>query len=110
MKKNNNVKKVILKAAVTANTALCTLCCTMMSASAANSAPNGVDSNSYNTIIDIVMWIVIAAIGAAAIPALQGIVKGQTDNDMRERNSGIVGVVVAGCCIAAATVIRNICF
>lgn len=103
-------KKTTCKAIMAVNVLLYTLASNMMSASAANSAPNGVDTTSYNTVVNLVMWIVIAGIGAAALPGIQSIVKGQTDNDMRERNAGIVAVVVAGCCIAGVAVIRNLCF
>lgn len=106
----SKTKKVAVKTTITFNVLLCTLSTTMMSASAANNAPSGVDTTSYNLVVDIVMWIVIAAIGASAVPGLQSIVKGQTDNDVRERNSGIVSVIVAGCCICAAAVLRTLCF
>lgn len=47
----------------------------MMSASAANDAPAGVETASYNLVVDIVMWVVIAAIGASALPGLISIMK-----------------------------------
>lgn len=106
----HNAKKKLAKVAIATNTVLTSVSVAMMSASAANAAPAGVDAASYNTVVNIVYWIVVAAIGAASLPGIQGIVKGQTDDDMRQRNSGIVSVVVAGCCVGAATAIKNICF
>lgn len=113
MRKTNFVakaKKMAGKVVMMVNVLLYTLTSNMMSASAANSAPSGVDTTSYNTVVNLVMWIVIAGIGAAALPGIQSIVKGQTDNDMRERNAGLVAVVVAGACIAGVATIRTLCF
>lgn len=104
------VKSKSTKLIFTAYTTFAMISSSLIPASATNAAPSGVDSADYQTIVNIVFWIVVAAIGAAALPALQSIVKGQTDGDDRQRNSGIVACVVAGCCIGAATAIKNICF
>lgn len=105
----NKMKSKLLKA-ITTFTSVSTAASAAMIQAGAVAAPAGTDTSSYNTISDIVFWIVWVALGAMALPCLFDLVKGQTEDDMRKRNSGIIGLVVAGACIGVSAVIKNVAF
>ena len=88
---------------VTAMTA--TMLASSMSVFAANtenSAPSNVSTSTMSTMINIIMWIVrIAILAIGGIPGLIKIVQGQQEENPRDRNNGIVSVVIAGVAFAA---------
>lgn len=104
-KKQGFIQKVS-KTIATANMLIATTLLTIQSVSAAPATPEGVDTTSYDTIINIVFWIVCISIGAGCLPSVQNISQGVQDNDPRQRNQGVVGVVVGAACIGATTAIR----
>lgn len=75
-------------------------------ASAAETAPSGVNTTTMNTLITIVFWVIRIMVLAPAIPSIQKISEGQSNEDARSRNSGIIGVIVAGACFAATFAIE----
>lgn len=65
-------------------------------------APANVNTDSMDGLVTIVFWAVRIIIGAAGgIPSIIKIVQGQTDENPRDRNSGIAGVVATGVGVAA---------
>lgn len=77
-----------------------------MSAFAADAAPSGVNTTTMDTLITIVFWVIRIMVLAPAIPSIQKISEGQSNEDARTRNSGIIGVIVAGACFAATFAIE----
>lgn len=74
-------------------------------------APAGVDSSSYNALLDIIFWVAgIAVAAAGGIPSIIKIVQGQADEDPRGRNAGIAGLVITGACCGALFAIKSILF
>jgi len=74
-------------------------------------APSGVDTASYQGLIDIVFWVATIAIAAAGgIPSLIKLVQGQADEDPRGRNAGIAGLVITGAVIGAAAAVKALLF
>ncbi len=68
----------------------------------AGSTPSGVDTSSMDGIVSIVFWLVRIIVGAAgAIPSIIKLVQGQTDDNTRDRNAGITGLVITFAGIAA---------
>lgn len=104
-KKQRFIRK-ISRVISTVNMIMATTLVSIQSASAAPTAPEGVDMSATNTIINIVYWIVCVAIGAGCLPSIQNISQGVQDNDVRQRNSGIVGVAVGAACIGALSAIK----
>ena len=77
----------------------------------ASAVPSGVDTTSYNGLLDIVFWVATIAIAAAGgIPSLIKLVQGQASEDDRGRNAGIAGLVVTGAVIGAAAAIKTLLF
>ncbi len=71
-------------------------------AAGGNDAPANVNTATMGTLVDIVMWIVrIAILAIGGIPGLVKIVQGQQEENPRDRNNGIVSVVIAGVTFAA---------
>ena len=88
--------------------ALSAVCLTMSSLmvfaeNSENKAPTSVGgSATMNGLISIIMWIVrIAVIAIGGIPGIIKIVQGQQEENPRDRNNGIVSVVIAGVAFAA---------
>ena len=118
----NFAKKNILSAQKSANRAkrnaalmsalltIATMVCSPIMAfadNAENAAPNGVGgTNTLNSTVNIVFWVVRVMIIAIAIPSVIKIVQGQQDENPRDRNAGIASVIVAGACFAASFAIR----
>ena len=74
-------------------------------------APAGVDSGSYQGLVDIVFWVATIAIAAGGgIPSLIKLVQGQADEDPRGRNAGIAGLVITGAVIGAAAAVKTLLF
>lgn len=76
---------------------------TAFAANSENSTPSDVTSTStMNTLIDVIMWIVrIAILAIGGIPGIIKIVQGQQEENPRDRNNGIVSVVISGVGFAA---------
>ncbi|GHU58159.1 hypothetical protein FACS1894133_2390 [Clostridia bacterium] len=75
----------------------------------AGTNPEHVDVTSMETLITIVFWAVRIIIGGVgAIPAIIKIVQGQADENPRDRNAGIAGMVVTGACVAATFAIEKL--
>ena len=73
--------------------------------------PSGVDTSSYNSMVDIVFWVATIAIAAGGgIPSLIKLVQGQADEDPRGRNAGIAGLTITGAVIGAAAAIKALLF
>ena len=74
----------------------------VFAANTENSAPANVNTTTMSTMINIIMWIVrIAILAIGGIPGLIKIVQGQQEENPRDRNNGIVSVVIAGVAFAA---------
>lgn len=74
-------------------------------------APSGVDSSSYNALVEIIFWVAgIAVAAAGAIPSIIKIVQGQADEDPRGRNAGIAGLVITGACVGALIAVKTLLF
>ena len=74
----------------------------VFAANTENSAPANVSTTTMSTMINIIMWIVrIAILAIGGIPGLIKIVQGQQEENPRDRNNGIVSVVIAGVAFAA---------
>lgn len=99
----------IKKKAVAASVGLSTISAGLTSAMAA--APAGVNTTQTSQVINIVVWIATIAIGATgAIPSVIKLVEGQTNEDVRGRNSGIAGLAVTAAAIGAVWAIKTIFF
>ena len=76
---------------------------------AANGQPSGVDTTTMNEFGGIVWWlvrIVILAIGG--IPGVINLVKGLSDQDDRQRNIGLIVLVVTGAAVAATFALSGV--
>lgn len=70
--------------------------------------PDDVDPSNMSALLSIIFWlvrIIIACIGI--IPGIIKIVQGQSDENPRDRNSGIVSVVLAAAGVAATFAIEG---
>ena len=75
---------------------------TVLAANDENAAPENISTGTMSAMINIIMWIVrIAIITIGGIPGLIKIVQGQQEENPRDRNNGIVSVVIAGVAFAA---------
>lgn len=106
-------RKTMLKMAITACTIAMAMCSTMMiafadDAPAENAKPSGIGGTStMDTIVTIVFWIVrILILAIGGIPSIVKIVQGQTDENPRDRNSGIAALVVTGAAFAATFAVK----
>lgn len=76
---------------------------------ATNGQPSGVDTTTMNEFGGIVWWlvrIVILAIGG--IPGVINLVKGLSDQDDRQRNIGLIVLVVTGAAVAATFALSSV--
>ena len=106
-------RMAVIKMAITACTVAAMVCSTAMIAFAdnsENSAPSGVGgTNTKNTLITLVFWIIrIAILIIGGGPSLIKIVQGQTDENTRDRNAGIAGLVITGAAFAGTFVIASL--
>lgn len=68
----------------------------------ASAAPAGVDLSTFNSLLDIILWVARIAIIVYAIPAgLVKIVDGRSQERPSEFNAGIVTLAICGACFAA---------
>lgn len=114
--KRVNVKKfrsIVIRIAAMACAAAIAMCNNMVafaSVNGENGTPAGVGGGgTFGSLVDVVFWIIrilIIIIGAA--PALVKIVQSQSDENPRDRNSGIAALVVSGAAFAATFLIRNL--
>lgn len=75
---------------------------TSVEVSAFGTPPANVDTSSMDILVTIVFWAVRILIGAAGgIPSVIKIVQGQTDENPRDRNAGIAGIVATGVGVGA---------
>lgn len=92
-------------------TAYVALMIASMSMTSVFAAPDGVDTGSYDTLVNIVFWIARIAIAAAGgIPSLIKLVQGQADEDPRGRNAGIAGLVITAAVIGATFAVKAALF
>lgn len=76
---------------------------------ATTSTPSGADTSTFNSLLDIVLWVVRGAVLIIGIiPALIKIVQGQSDENTRDRNNGITSIVISGLILAATFAIKPI--
>lgn len=74
-------------------------------------APDGVDTSSMNTVIEVIFWIVRVATGACTlVPGILHIAQGSSNQDDRLKISGIMSCVVGVACIAGLEVIKGVAF
>lgn len=98
-------KKIIVAACAALNVA------SLSMSSAFAAPPPGVDTTSYQGLVDIVFWVVTIAIAAAGgISSLIKLVQGQADEDPRGRNAGISGLVITGAVIGGAAAVKILLF
>lgn len=109
VKKAGDIKTKTQRKLVTVSAVLTTISAGMTTVFAA--APTGVDTSKTNAVIDIVIWIIIVAIGAyGGYTSVVKIVEGQANEDVRGRNSGIAGLVVTAACAGAVFALKAIFF
>jgi hypothetical protein len=79
-----------------------------VSASIFGNAPAGTDTSKIQTLIAIIFWLVRIIIASAGlIPSIIKIVQGQSDENPRDRNSGIASAVVAAAAIGVSFVLEK---
>lgn len=101
----NRQKKRIVAACVAMNVAA------LSATNVFAAPPAGVDSGSYQGLVDIVFWVATIAIAAGGgIPSLIKLVQGQADEDPRGRNAGIAGLVITGAVVGAAAAVKTLLF
>lgn len=87
---------------------LAMMCNTAMCAFAAGE-PTAEDKTTMNTLTTLVFWIIrIAILIIGGGPSLIKIVQGQTDENPRDRNAGIAGLVVTGAAFAGTFVVAGL--
>ena len=98
VRKDRKIGKFKKAVGITAMTAamLAMSSLTAFAANGENTAPSNVSTSTMSTMINIIMWIVrIAILAIGGIPGLIKIVQGQQEENPRDRNNGIVSVVIA---------------
>lgn len=106
-------RKTMLKMTITACTIAMAMCSTMMIAFAddvasENAKPNGIGgTTTMDTVLTIVFWLVrILILAVGGIPSILKIVQGQTDENPRDRNSGIAALAITGAAFAATFAVK----
>ena len=80
-----------------------------LAANGENAAPDGTQTGTMSTLVGVVFWIIrIAILIIGGGPSLIKIVQGQTDENPRDRNAGIAGLVVTGAAFAATFVVASL--
>lgn len=104
MKKFNRM----LSVAIVAITAIATLTFSAAAESGGLSdAPANVDNTSLNALITIAFWgtrLIVAAAGG--IPSVIKLVQGVSDENPRDRNGGILGLIATGVGVGATFAIE----
>ena len=107
----NRFRMTAIKLTIAACT-LAMMCSTAMVSFAANgenTAPDGTQTGTMTTLVGVVFWIIrIAILIIGGGPSLIKIVQGQTDENPRDRNAGIAGLVVTGAAFAATFVVASL--
>ena len=76
---------------------------------AASGQPANVDTSTMNEFGGIVWWLVrIVVLAIGGIPGVINLVKGLSDQDDRQRNIGLITLVVTGAAFAATFALSNI--
>jgi hypothetical protein len=105
VKKVNKTKKILRYSASFVMAALAIIAMAIMVSAdggIGGAAPADVNTDSMKKIIGIVFWGVRLLIGGAGgIPSIIKIVQGTTDENPRDRNAGITGMIATGAGIAA---------
>ena len=101
--KSNKLKKHIYVTIFSMLIALSTI-------TTAFAAPEGVSTDKFNKIINIVFWVFEGVMALYGGVSLYKIVKGHNDEDPRTQNSGVTGLGIAAMCIGAAAAIKAIFF
>lgn len=105
----NKFRCAVIKLAVAACT-IAMMCGTgIVSFATENAAPSGANTGTMSTLVTVVFWIVrVAILIIGGAPALIKIVQGQTDENPRDRNAGIAGLVITGAAFAATFVVEGL--
>ncbi len=111
IKRLANAAQKVKKAAVSVLAAASTMAIGMTNSLAATAVPPNVDTTQTDQIANIIVWVLAIAIGAGGgLPSLVKIVEGQTNEDVRGRNSGIAGLCVTAACVGAVVAVKAIFF
>lgn len=113
MKINNKASKKIKRAITAATVAINTfaLNLTAFAADDGSGAPAGVDTSSYDSLLDIIFWAVAILIAACAcIPGFKAMAEGQANEDKRGFNAGLTAVIAGVVCAAGCIAIRALLF
>ena len=111
IKRLANAAQKVKKAAVSVLAAASTMAIGMTNSLAATTVPPNVDTKQTDQIANIIVWVLAIAIGAGGgLPSLVKIVEGQTNEDVRGRNSGIAGLCVTAACVGAVVAVKAIFF
>ncbi|MEG0614211.1 MAG: hypothetical protein RR540_00530 [Oscillospiraceae bacterium] len=73
----------------------------------ASSAPPDVNTAAMDSMVEVVFWavrIVIVAVGG--VPSCIKVVQGQADENPRDRNAGIAGLIVTGVIFGATFAVK----
>lgn len=106
--KKTNIKGKVIKGLTSALLCATVMCINILPVFAVEGgAPEGVQTDTLNKLVNVVFWVVrIAILAAGGIPASIKIVQGQTDENPRDRNAGITAWVVTGVVFAATFAIQ----
>lgn len=107
--KKLNKKKVsrMLSVAVVAAAAIAALTVSVAAEGGLSDAPANVDNTSLNALITIAFWatrLIVAAAGG--IPSVIKLVQGVSDENPRDRNGGILGLIATGVGVGATFAIE----
>lgn len=103
----NKFRMTAIKLSIAACT-IAMMCGTAMSAFATGE-PSETDKATMNTLSGLVFWIIrIAILIIGGGPSLIKIVQGQTDENPRDRNAGIAGLVITGAAFAGTFVVAGL--
>ena len=76
---------------------------------ATSGQPSGVDTTTMNEFGGIVWWLVrIVVLAIGGVPGVINLVKGLSDQDDRQRNIGLIVLVVTGAAVAATFALSSV--
>ncbi len=111
IKRLANAAQKLQKTVFTISLAASTTAMSMTNSLAAPSVPNGVQTTETSQVVNIVVWIAVIAIAAVGgFPSVVKIVEGQSNEDVRGRNSGIAGLCVTAAAAGSVYAIKKIFF
>lgn len=106
--KVNAIRSKVTKAYLSVMTIISGLSFGAAQVCAAGAAPAGVETDSLSKLVEVVFWVVrIAILGVGGIPSVLKIVQGQADENPRDRNAGIAGIVITGACVGATFAVKG---